>query len=203
MCVYTHVCIYIFNLLCGRAQGFYVCIREFKKLHQWCLFHLVIKKMLKPYRYTYFAHPMFRHWTIARHAVTVMQTYSHAAQLHSAEPWMLHSQSQWGLFMLLPLMNFKALFPSLLFYFYLNCCNLVCSNVKHLFSWEGSFEQLFCKHPRVRIKEVYDQMLLQSRVLDFTSRPSIAAISLTAAHLAESTKQEELGTAPALLITHT
>lgn len=69
--------------------------------------------------------------------------------------------------MLLPLMNFKALFPSLLFYFYQNYCNIVCSNVKHLFSWEGSFEQLFCKHPGVRIKEVFAQMLLQSQGVEF------------------------------------
>lgn len=48
-----------------------------------------------------------------------------------AQPWAPHSQSQWGLFMLLPLMNFKALFSPLLFYFYLNYCNLVCSHVKH------------------------------------------------------------------------
>lgn len=41
--------------------------------------------------------------------------------------------------MLLPLMNFKAFFSSLLFYFYLNYCNLVCSHVKHLFSLEGIF----------------------------------------------------------------
>lgn len=54
-------------------------------------------------------------------------------------------------------------------------------------------------------RSLWSDAVTKSRcwVLDFTSRPSITAISLTAAHLAESTKQEELGAAPALLIPHT
>lgn len=95
-----------------------------------------------------------RHWTVIRHAVILMQICSHAARQLAAEPWTVHSQPQWGLFMLLPLMNFKALFSSPLLYFSLNYCNLVCCHVNH-FNWKGFLVALFCTHPSVRVKQKF------------------------------------------------
>lgn len=70
-------------------------------------------------------------------SVFLMQMFSHPALHAQLNPE--HSPAQWGLFMLLPLMNFKALFSPPLFYFSQNYCNLVCSHVKHLLALKAIF----------------------------------------------------------------